>query len=637
VTELEAARAGAVVVVARQSATGAGDLLTTALDEIDLGRLRTGAPTVTILVTAPAADPSRLTELLAAAGFGAVAVLRPGSGDTRTAELPEGSVLQGIELPSSWLDADFRVVVAGASTDVLQGYHGTCAALANLIPSGCAVPAAEVVADLLKHVPPDLAVVDATVASDGCFGSVRAAPRSTQTVVAGTSAIAVDEVLATLMGVDPAQSPVVAHAMTEMGLPVPREVHGSLQPWEGWRPVPAQLADACRRATAVLPAFGLLLQTVAGDAPAPDDDPVLREIRRWFGPLVQRVDEDPTALSSLVAAVESLAFWGAGAQAWSTVFAKARVPRPEVSLGMDLGSYTAADYDAVADYLAPLAQLAAAVPPRAGGLRWRRYGGGVLFCVERDLDAPYDAFVARVDLSRAIRLMNDYVGGTAVVVARDDNGRVVRQAERNLYLPQPNYLAFSGGECIDVCKLEVVHYGDRESTISWRTVRSPNGTAVHDDGAVTFRAIGDQTRVTIVGLQEFVLPPFWQTVDLARYPALYDALTEDAYRRFFTSTLDNFEGCYEGRDVQTGRAVSVDPEPPTARWSRGLQVAAGLLREVGSKDEDDVAPTVDRDGFRHVAGQATPRVELTTPTARRTRWESVVADLTQAVARDLAP
>jgi hypothetical protein len=261
----------------------------------------------------------------------------------------------------------------------------------------------------------------------------------------------------------------------------------------------------------------------------------------------------------------------------------------------------------------------------------------VLFCVERDLDAPYDAFVARVDLSRAIRLMNDYVGGTAVVVARDDAGRVVRQAERNLYLPQPNYLAFSGGECIDVCKLEVVRYGDGESTISWRTVRSPNGTAVHDDGAVTFTAVGAKTRVTIVGLQEFVLPPFWQTVDLARYPALYDALTEDAYRRFFTSTLDNFEACYEGRDVQTGRAVSVDPEPPTARWSRGLQVAAGLLREVGSKEEDDVAPTVDRDGFRHVAGRATPRVELTTPAARRTRWESVVADLTQAVARDLAP
>lgn len=647
----------AVTVIARRPGSGAAELLTAALDQLDLAGLLAGEPGVAILAAAPT-DPTdtssatgvdelllaRLRQALEAAGAGPVEVVTSAllpeqapAVERGPAELGEGAALQGVALPSAWLKADVRVVVSGATTDPLQGYRGCCVELAGLLPADCAVDAAQAVTDLLQHLPPHLAIIDATLSSDGCFGSLRAAPRATGTVLAGTSALAVDEVLAGLMGVDPAASPVVAHALTELAVPVPRLVHGPLHPWQGWRPAPPELSAACRRAAAILPTFGRLLQSFAADVPTPDDDPVLREGRRWFAALAANVDDDPLALAGLVGFAESVAFWGQGALAWSTVFDKSRVPRRKVSLGLDLGSFTMADYDAVADYLAPLMALAAAAAPRASGLRWRRHGGGVLFSVERDLDAPYDQFVARVDLGRAIRLMNDYVGGTAVVVARDEQGRVLRQAERNLYLPQPNYLAYSGGDCIDVCKLEILRYSGRESTISWRTVRSPNGTAVHDDGAVTFRAVGDnRTRVSIFGLQEFVLPPFWQAMDLARYPGLYDALTEDAYRRFFSATLDNFEACYEGREVPTGHAVLRDPEPPTARWSRALRLAAGLLADSGPPASIDPEPEVDEDGFRRVAGRPTPRVELTRPSPSRTRWASVAEELREAVARDLA-
>ena len=50
--------------------------------------------------------------------------------------------------------------------------------------------------------------------------------------------------------------------------------------------------------------------------------------------------------------------------------------------------------------------------------------------------------------------MNDYAGGRALATARDERGRVTRQIERNLYLPQPNYTALGGGVTIDVTKIE---------------------------------------------------------------------------------------------------------------------------------------------------------------------------------------
>ena len=94
----------------------------------------------------------------------------------------------------------------------------------------------------------------------------------------------------------------------------------------------------------------------------------------------------------------------ASAESWATVFAKERVVRREVDLGFDTADYTASDYDAVAHYMAPLEAEASRARLTASGLRWCYHGDAVLFEMTRILNAPYDAFVERVDIASAIRI-----------------------------------------------------------------------------------------------------------------------------------------------------------------------------------------------------------------------------------------
>src|SRR6185369_3771043 len=98
-----------------------------------------------------------------------------------------------------------------------------------------------------------------------------------------------------------------------------------------------------------------------------------------------------------------------------------------------------------------------------------------------------------VPIHRSIQFMNDYAGGRAFVTRRDRRGRVLRQIERNLYLPQPNYTALGGGVTIDVTKIELVDYAPRRRRMFWKTVKSENGSALADDGIVTFEALGADT------------------------------------------------------------------------------------------------------------------------------------------------
>ncbi|MEP6760990.1 MAG: hypothetical protein ABJA93_06455 [Sporichthyaceae bacterium] len=302
----------------------------------------------------------------------------------------------------------------------------------------------------------------------------------------------------------------------------------------------------------------------------------------------------------------------ASAEAWATVFAKERLLRRQVDLGFNPADHSQADYDAVADYMAPLEEEASRARQTPAGLRWRYHGDSVLFEMSRVLNAPYDEFVERVDIASAIRMMNDYIGGASAVVSRDAQGRILRQAERNVYLPQPNWIALSGGDVIDVCKLEVIRYEDDWRRIAWRTIHSPNGSAVHDDGTVTYeRQDGDRTLVTIRGLQEFTLPPFWAAMDPWLAPAVKDALVEDSYRRFFTATLDNVEACYEGRDYRVGRdREQSDDQPAEERLKQTWSVLRQLLpdrplealaRQVQSRSAPQ-ADEVDDDGFRHFSG-----------------------------------
>ncbi len=222
-------------------------------------------------------------------------------------------------------------------------------------------------------------------------------------------------------------------------------------------------------------------------------------------------------------------------------FSKDNVRRVAVPLGFDTRQYRASDYRAIPKHLSGFKALLTAAPRQHPWLHWCYFDRSVLFSVERVVNAEYADWVARVDVTQGISMMADYLGGRIVPISRDNSGRVIMQAERNIYLPQPNYLAYWGGKLIDVCKIELVEYQPDRCRLSWRTVLSPNDSAIYDDGDLTFADNGDHTtRITISGRQQFRLPPFWEAVDLDRYPDVKNPLVTDAYHRFFSATFDNF-------------------------------------------------------------------------------------------------
>jgi hypothetical protein len=244
-------------------------------------------------------------------------------------------------------------------------------------------------------------------------------------------------------------------------------------------------------------------------------------------------------------------------------------------------------------------------------MRWRMLDGAVVFETSRVIAADFGEFVARVDVAAGISLMADYLGGRRVPVSVDDEGRVVRQAERNLYLPQPNYLAIWGGEPIDVCKIELVQRSATEHRLLWKTIDSLNGSARWDDGSLTFTDLGSHgTRVTVRGRQLFTLPAAWSGVDLDLVPEMKTPLVEDAYRRFFTVTFDNLEACFEGRPFRIGRPAPTGDEPlATESLHQMMGIAQSWLADrsadgagpFGASSREQ-PPEVDLYGFRHFSG-----------------------------------
>ena len=155
----------------------------------------------------------------------------------------------------------------------------------------------------------------------------------------------------------------------------------------------------------------------------------------------------------------------------------------------------------------------------------------------------------------------------------------MRQAERNVYLPQPNYLAHWGGLPIDVCKIELVQREEARHALHWRTVDSLNGSATYDDGTLSFTDLGaGRTRLAVRGRQLFTLPAVLAGRDLDRLPEVKDDLVEDAYRRFFGTTFDNLEACYEGREFRIGRDAEDDGPLVTQTLQLVLELASAVAR-----------------------------------------------------------
>lgn len=509
---------------------------------------------------------------------------------------PPSSVLAGELVSSAWAQADARVVMARWTGDPQEHFRGCVSTILDCVGPIPAAASADVAADIVAHFPPTFSVIEARRDEDS------------YTLITSANAVLADVVGAVLHGEDPTASRLVDGCLQSHGLPAEYRLVGNVEPLQVSATKKPSMSDALRRLDQSLPEGARILRVLmSGSGKDRDVDELHRWLQRVVGPWVD--PGSPSSPAAVTAIGYALAIAADSISAFQTNFSKDKVRRTAVPLGFDARQYRADDYRRIPKYLARFSALLNAAPRQNPWVHWCYFDRSVLFSVERVVNAEYADWIARVDIAQGISMMADYLGGRIVPMSRDDAGRVVMQAERNIYLPQPNYLAFWGGKVIDVCKIELVEYRPEHCRLSWRTVLSPNDSAAYDDGELIFADNGDHTtRVTISGRQQFRLPPFWEVVDLDRYPELKAPLVTDAYRRFFNATFDNFEACFEGRPYRVGADT---PPPsatlPTEAWSAYLDIAREWLAE---RDGIAEACHVDEQGFRHFAGttKAEPKV-----------------------------
>jgi hypothetical protein len=198
------------------------------------------------------------------------------------------------------------------------------------------------------------------------------------------------------------------------------------------------------------------------------------------------------------------------------------------------------------------------VPVNREGMRWISKEDGALFYAVRHLELPYDEFVRRVDISRVGDCFRDVLGINTQVLHRNTAGRSILQVERIAALAQPNYAAFLGKDELDTYKLEWIEYSPDEERNWMRTVCSPNGSTLLDDGYMAFCRLphGSGTKIEFVVNQSFPLPRLLVLFRVTRWAWLRNFLTKRAYRNFWRETEKNLLARYEGKAVWIGRPAN---------------------------------------------------------------------------------
>jgi uncharacterized protein (DUF362 family) len=588
------------------------------------------------------------------------------SEDLVPAHFAAGDVLAGTTLSRTWADAGYRIVFAKNRTDEADGYSLALRTVLRALPMvdedyhyRLARPVDMVVAELLRRTPVDLTLIDAVISCHGSGGDRAPQAHATDCIIVSHDIWLADAIGAIKMGLDPTVSRLFARApaaATRDDAPI----DGSLTIHPGWT-APHPLLLRANRARDASPVWMRLVRPwlqVLDSASFPFESPLDAKVNDRLAPWFADVDRDPAALAALVAAGTALAAVHDAVESYRTMFAKDAVRQREAPLGFDPAEHPPQAFTAVVTELEGLQRLMSGAPVRGEGLRWRELDGAVLFDYQRVVPVDFASFVGRVDVARTISYMNDYLGGVVVPVERDAQGRVVRQVERNLYLPQPNYLVLWKGQPIDVGKLEVVDRADGCHRMYWKTVVSENGSAVYDDGIVTFTADAGGTRVTFFGRQRFVLPPAMAALDLDLVPDLKQRLVTDAYQTFFDRTLANLEALVEGREIRIGRPW----HPPRPEGDPGVRGAGEPLpAETLERAVEDgldwvhrqresvraVPPgagtpsdaEVDADGFVHVRAATGAGSRATRPEGSTSSFEVTLArlwsGLVEAGLRDL--
>ncbi len=565
---------------------------------------------------------------------------------------PIESVLHGCGISREWVDADVRIVFSKNRTDEIMGFALCLDTLIGVLPLidknlhyRTRRHPGDVVTTLLDVAPVQFCLVDGIIGAHGAGGQRAPTAIDTHTIIAASDIVLADYVGALKMGLDPEVSPIFARVHRTHPLPQRYIVAGSLRRYQDWNNVPAQalLTSGLRsRAETLDRLVEPWLQRLDPEL-FPLKHPVDARLNAIVSEFYTRPDTDALGQWLLIMANMLLGCIGEAITSYRTLFDKDALRRRAVPLGIDTNAIPAGVFDALVKELLELDPFVASAPQVSPELRWHTIDEAVVFRYVKTLPIEFKLFARHVDIARTIQFMNDYLGGVVVPLAHDRSGRPVRQAERNIYLPQPNFLVLYQGLPIDVSKLEVVEYGRGRHRLYWKTVLSENGSATYDDGIATFDQIADGTRITITGRQQFTLPPFWQVFDLNVVPALKAHLVTHAYQTFFDRTIANFEALVEGRDIRIGRMVDEPAPPPIEQImplvQRAGEIALPLLHQLaGKRDPAASAAThrIDADGFAHITPAESMASEMTSDAGQ---WLAelvrFISGFSDAVRRDL--
>jgi len=522
-------------------------------------------------------------------------------------DFPAGALLHGTQLSTTISKADFIILFSKNKTDQCNFFSLGLHNFLRILPLRNKsyhyhqhADIQEIACELTHTVKIDFCLIDAFNSNHSRLGSYANTPIMTRTLIAGKDILQTDSVAAIKMGLKLEDSVLYKKMITtnpsfEIG-----HVKGPLDQYENWQNTDIIISEASKFRKIAFHLENMIEPSIfqVDTELFPFKEPLQQQINKVVSAFYGRANNSSSGYNLVLMVNCLIGMLADGYNLFNLQANKKSLWQQRVALNINAENHKLKEYRDVGPYLDSLSnELGKSTEINETGLSWSFYQGqSVLFQYVRHLPINFDAFVSQVDVSKSIQYMNDYIGGLIVPIKVNHAGKNTYQIERNLYLPQPNYLALSGGKNIDVTKLEYIKYSKNEHKIIWKTVFSENESAEFDDGWVCFRrSENNHVEINVFGRQLFTLPPFWQLSGIDHYPFVKSFLVEDAYTHFFKTTMANFEAVAEGREVKIGKPVVTNIDEPGQNCSGAIPSQDDLVTII-----DNIGEYLDLDNLSKI-------------------------------------
>jgi Domain of unknown function (DUF362) len=531
---------------------------------------------------------------------------------------------------AAWLDADFRICFPRFRTDPGSGYKLALNSLVHLLAFDPVGRGASRVEDydkmvcVLRRIPPQFVILDALGSCLGLDGMLRPATMPTMTIIAGEAPVLVDWVAASKAGLSATVSPLMRAAQRACAPSGPFTIVGDIRPF--FMP-PVDGRHTASDVPVYEERFARLARLLTSDLDFdlfPPEGLVLADLAGRLKRL--------TLLVPAPALVDTLHAFGRYYDRALFLYGRfldtSRLTRRHFGLNVPHDVIGESVFTALRALTAPLASRLQALSDDSEVEQLETTPNGDFVAVyTQNVAIDCDDFLDQFDVARSMTYLNGYLGGSAIPLATNERGRVMRQLERTVYLSQPAFLSWFGSDSIDVTKIEEFERADDRETIYWHTLASENQSARADDGVLSVRRRADGLlRIEIAVRQQLSVPLPLRFMEAPPFDSARMSLARESYRTFFRNTIANFEAVYEGRDPLVGRwPDSSERDTAVVRVEqlvkRGVELIARLARErhdpaqhsrvprnFRSHDGQAYDESTDARGFRHFrAAEAGPQ------------------------------